>query len=111
MFEDAMLGLMRKCNMVDTLQGTIILNGLVELIGVSGLGDYLWPLTAFFSLLDLWGTIGTFSEVAYYMDILLYNTNGFSIAKIVAKLTKLVYQMYLRGWFEPPANDSLQIAY
>ena len=46
-------------------------------------------------LLDVSGLIGALAESAYFVNVLLYKTDGFTLGKVLGKAIKLTVQLYL----------------
>ena len=92
-----MQGLAHKCTLQDTLPATVILNYLIYAIDTapSTVSPYVVKYRFLLRLLDVSGLIGALAESAYFVNVLLYKTDGFTLGKVLGKAIKLTVQLYL----------------
>ena len=90
-------GLGHKCTLQDTLPGTVILNYLIYAIDVApeSVRPYVVKYRFLLRLLDVSGLIGAIAESAYFVNVLLYKTDGFTLGKVIGKAFKMTVQWYL----------------
>ena len=90
-------GLAHKCTLQDTLPATVILNYLIYAIDTAPetVSPYVRKYRFLLRLLDVSGLLGAIAESAYFVNVLLYKTDGFTLGKVVGKAIKLTVQMYL----------------
>ena len=96
-YEDVVQGLAHKCTLQDTLPATVILNYLIYAIDTApdSVSPYVLKYRFLLRLLDVSGLIGAIAESAYFVNVLLYKTDGFTLGKVLGKAIKLTVQMYL----------------
>ena len=90
-------GLAHKCTIQDTLPATVILNYLIYAIDTAPetVSPYVRKYRFLLRLLDVSGLLGAIAESAYFVNVLLYKTDGFTLGKVIGKAIKLTVQMYL----------------
>ena len=95
--EDLITGFVQKCTIQDSVQGTLVLNALI--FGIDMLpdeyGQKLSRRRVQLRMLDLWGFMSGISELAYFLNILLYKFDGFTSGKFFGKIIKSGFQFYI----------------
>ena len=91
---------MKKCNLADTLYGTILNNAILSwydnLPQESFARSVMWPLWSIAWLSDWFSVTGSVMEMSYSMSLLMERHDLYNMGKIIGKLFKLYVQMRLK---------------
>jgi len=100
-FEDSSLFLLQKCNLLDTLPATLLLNLLINSID-----DLPEKVRGYFDiprivlrLLDINGFINSFVEMGYSVSLVMARFSVAQDGKLLGKIIKLVVQLYMLNTF------------
>lgn len=100
-FEDSSIYMGQKCQLMDTLPATVLLNFLINRIDAlpAEARDFFgWPRWLF-KLLDIIGLINSFVELGYVLQLTMERFSSVSNGKFVGKLLKLLVQLYMMDTF------------
>ena len=100
-FEDISVFFCQKCNLFDTLQGTILLNFLINRIDElpSQVRVYFGIPRFLLRLMDLDGFMNSIVEIGYIISLVMNRFSLVEDAKMLGKIIKLVVQFYFMDLF------------
>lgn len=100
-FEDSALFLLQKCNLLDTLPATLLLNFLINRIDdlPEHVRGYFDIPRLVLRLLDVNGFVNSFVEIGYSISLVMARFSLAQDGKLVGKAIKLVVQLYMFNTF------------
>jgi hypothetical protein len=102
-FEDQSYTLLRKCNLVDTIQGTILINQLLGRLETLHPASFeaivMYPLSYMLWAADWYSVMTAVMEISYSLEVFLDRMDWYNVGKISGKLTKLLVQVKAKGVF------------
>ena len=94
--------LTKRCNLADTLPGTILINGFIHQVLDAAPDSWYWtlfPLRFILEAIDVTSAVTGFTESAYSFEILFERLDYFNAFRILAKVIKFLVQLYMKGVF------------
>lgn len=94
--DDIWMSFNTKCNLVDTIEGTIILNGVANhLISID---KRFTPLVMIIKVVDLSSIIMDLSDMSRWINSLMKHRDSYNAGEYAGKFAKLLTQAYMTGF-------------
>jgi len=96
-FNDILSMFIKKCNIADSIEGTIVNNYIINRIDQYDL-KVLQPLKFAIRLIDISTFLSDMAESAMSFTSFTYHQDLFNVGVLLGKLSKILTQVWMAGW-------------
>ena len=97
---DSLSLFIKKCNYFDTLEGTFIINYIINQIDKSSFAEELSLIRWTLRLIETLTIVPDMSEMAASTQAWMYHIDSYNVGILIGKLGKIATQLYMSGWID-----------